>query len=106
MGKLDTHRHFFSGFCQQLSPRYCSLIDVGTTFDGHTYFGFMKMAEIKSSFGGICQEIEVKWSWRSSLVASKFIDHKLIQILKSAEGLYELVQILLGAHEFLEWKAV
>ena len=106
MGKLDTHRHFFSGFCQQLSPRYCSLIDVGTTFDDHSYFGFLRMAEIKSSFGGICQEIEVKWSWRSPLLISQFIDYKLIQILKSAEGLYGLVQILPGAHQFLKWKAI
>lgn len=47
MGKLDSHRHFFTGFCEELHPRYCSLIDVGTTFDDHTYFGYIHMGEIK-----------------------------------------------------------
>ena len=36
----------------------------------------------------------------------QFIDYKLDQILKSAEGLYGLVQILPGPHQFLKWKAV
>ena len=106
MGKLDTHRHFFTGFCQQLNPRYCSLIDVGTTFEDHSYFGFLQMGATRISFGGVCQEIEVKWSWKNALVMCQFIDYKLDQILKSAEGLYGLVQILPGAHQFLRWKAV
>ena len=105
MGKLDTHRHFFAGFCEELHPRYCSLIDVGTRFDDHTYFGFIHMGEIKSKLGGISQEVEVMWKW-SPLVISQFMDYKLDQILKSAEGLYGLVQILPGAHQFLKWRGV
>ena len=64
---------------------------MGTTFDDHTYFNFFRMAEIKTALGGVCHEIEVKWNWRSPLVISQFIDYKLKEVLKSAEGLYGLI---------------
>ncbi len=53
-GKLDSHRHFFNTFCSELGPRYCSLIDVGTTFEDNAYFGFVQLGEVKPHFGGIC----------------------------------------------------
>ena len=34
------------------------------------------------------------------------MDYKFDQILKSAEGLYGLVQILPGAHQFMKWSGV
>lgn len=37
---------------------------------------------------------------------AQFIEYKIDQVLKSAEGLYGLVQILPGAHQFLKWSAV
>lgn len=41
--KLDSHRYFFKGFCAELNPRYCALIDVGTTFMDNAYFGFIQL---------------------------------------------------------------
>lgn len=37
---------------------------------------------------------------------AQYIEYKIDQILKAAEGLYGLVQILPGAHQFIKWKAI
>lgn len=28
--KIDSHLYFFRGFCQELNPSYCLLLDIGT----------------------------------------------------------------------------
>ena len=37
---------------------------------------------------------------------TQFIEYKIEQIVKSAEGLYGLIQILPGANQFLKWEAL
>jgi chitin synthase len=29
-GKIDSHLYFFRGFCAELNPDYCLLLDIGT----------------------------------------------------------------------------
>jgi chitin synthase len=36
---------FFQGFCRQLKPKYCCLIDVGTVPHGNGIFEYFKAME-------------------------------------------------------------
>ena len=89
-GKLDTHRFFFEGFCNDLNPRYCILTDCGTEFHNNTYYGFIQLGELKPLLAGICSEIQTEWKWMP-IVMAQYVEYKIDQILKTAEGLYGLV---------------
>lgn len=72
LGKLDTHRFFFEGFCRDLNPRYCILTDCGTEFDNNTIFGFFKLGDVRPSMAGACIEIETEWQWTPLVMAQFF----------------------------------
>ena len=46
-GKADTHNFFFEGFCNPLNPRYCVLLDSGTTINDNAFYGFVQLGEIR-----------------------------------------------------------
>lgn len=63
------------------------------------------MAGSNPKIGAICSEIESEWRW-NPLVMTQFVEYKLAQILKCAEALCGLIQILPGACQFIRWKAL
>ncbi len=66
------------------------MLDCGTQFNDAVFLGFHRMAEAKPFMGAVCCEIEVSWNmWPIGM--AQFIEYKIDQVLKSAEGLYGLV---------------
>ena len=71
-------------------------IDCGTQLTPNYFSKCLALAASNPRIGAICSEIESEWRM-SPIVATQFMEYKLAQILKSAEGLYGLIQILPGA---------
>ena len=81
-------------------------IDCGTEMTANYLYKCFSLAGSQSKIGAICSEIESEWSCYNPIVMSQFLEYKLAQILKCAEGLCGLIQILPGACQFIRWKAL
>lgn len=52
---------FFEGFCRLLKPKYCCLLDVGTTPDKMGIVNYFKALESNPNLGGVSGFMGVKF---------------------------------------------
>ncbi len=86
--KINSHRWFFSAFCQQLQPNVCILLDVGTKPAPTALYDLWKVFDKHPKCGGACGEIRVdagkgQWQLINPLVASQNFEYKTSNILDS-----------------------
>ena len=51
--KLSSHMWFFEGFCRQLKPKYCALVDVGTVPHSMGLVNYYLPMENDKHIGGV-----------------------------------------------------
>lgn len=57
--KIDSHLYFFRGFCQELNPDYCLLLDIGTQAKPESISKLVEVMDCKGEVGGVCGDLEV-----------------------------------------------
>ena len=53
-GKLSSHLWFFRGFCETLTPKYCTLLDCGLETSPWAIWKFFQSMECEPVIGGVC----------------------------------------------------
>ncbi|TIB12944.1 hypothetical protein E3P92_02430 [Wallemia ichthyophaga] len=110
--KINSHRWFFSAFCESLQPNVCMLLDVGTSPGPRSIYHLWKSFDVDSNTGGACGEIVTfKGNYMSALlnplVAAQNFEYKMSNILdKPLESIFGYITVLPGAFSAYRWVAL
>ena len=58
--KLSSHMWFFEGFCKELNPDYCVLMDVGADPAKDAIFKLIMAMEADKKVGGVCGTMRIE----------------------------------------------
>ncbi|CAD8196021.1 unnamed protein product [Paramecium octaurelia] len=58
--KLSSHLWFFKGFCQELKPEYCLLMDCGAVPAKDSIFRLISSMEADPKIGGVCGNMRIE----------------------------------------------
>ena len=117
-GKIESHLWYFKGFCQQLNPEFCFIIDAGTVALWNSISRIVFYMEAFPQVGGASGEIECMLpeknadgsaiSWiQSILMRAQYLEYKISHYSdKAAESLFGFVSVLPGAFSAFRWEAV
>ena len=117
-GKIESHLWYFKGFCQQLNPNFCFIIDAGTVALWNSISRIIFYMEAFPQVGGASGEIECMLpeknadgsaiSWiQSILMRAQYLEYKISHYSdKAAESLFGFVSVLPGAFSAFRWEAV
>ena len=99
--KLNSHLWYFAGFCHEISPKYCLLLDAGTEPESSSIYKLYKEFENSEQTAGVCGEIIPQSSDENLfdiLGHAQKIEYKFSHILdKSLESLFGYISVLPGA---------
>ena len=59
-GKLSSHLWFFKGFCEQIKPEYCILLDCGLEPRENSIWKMFISMETDKNIGGVCGYMGLK----------------------------------------------
>lgn len=58
-GKIDSHLYFFRGFCKELNPDLCLMLDIGTEPKSQSINKLVDLMNNQPNLGGCCGDLEV-----------------------------------------------
>lgn len=58
--KLSSHLWFFKGFCEELNPDYCLLMDCGAIPAKDSIFKLISSMEADPKIGGVCGNMRIE----------------------------------------------
>ncbi|CAD8111354.1 unnamed protein product [Paramecium sonneborni] len=100
--KLSSHLWFFKGFCEELKPEYCLLMDCGAIPAKDSIFKLISSMEADLKIGGVCgnMRIEEEIGNNDSLhtesmdILSKILNQHIFSIKKCQQCEYDIGHIL------------
>ena len=107
-GKLDSHLWFFNAFADQLNPKYCFLLDVGTQPRDRAIWKLYRSMETNSRIAGVCGEIACfKPNYANPVCAAQHFEYKVSHIMdKSLESSFGFISVLPGAFSGYRFEAI
>ena len=117
-GKIESHLWYFKGFCQQLNPEFCFIIDAGTVALWNSISRIIFYMEAFPQVGGASGEIECMLPDKnadgsavtfiqSMLMRAQYLEYKVSHYSdKAAESLFGFVSVLPGAFSAFRWEAI
>jgi chitin synthase len=107
-GKLNSLLWYFAGFCVQVNPLFCLLLDVGTVPRKDSLFKMYSHLEQNPQVGGACGEIAVSEpKYHHLLSAAQTFEYLLSSVLdKPAESFAGSIACLAGAWSAYRWVAI
>jgi chitin synthase len=58
--KIDSHLHFFRGFCGMFNPDYCFMLDIGTQPLKKSFSKLINFMDSMKDIGGACGDMEIE----------------------------------------------
>ena len=112
--KLNSHLWFFSGFCRELNPNYCFLIDVGTLvlpYALNYLFEELHCGSLKEPYvAGVCGEIipiMAEATFTDVMIHAQKVEYKFSHILdKALESVLGFITVLPGAFSGYNYKCL
>jgi len=110
-GKIDSHLYFFRGFCAELNPDYCLLLDIGTEAKPQSINRLVHYMDAYPKVGGSCGEIAVDLELlkgrKTIITFAQYYEYKLSHYLdKAFEGCFSYQSVLPGAFSVFRWEAI
>ena len=106
--KLNSHLWFFGGFCEELQPEYCIILDVGTKPQEKALFYLFEAMETDPQVAGCCGEIvPTKQKFFNFVVSAQVVEYKFAHIFdKALESITGYITVLPGAFSAYRWSAI
>ena len=110
-GKIDSHLYFFRGFCQEINPELCLMLDIGTEVKPQSLNKLVELMDTQQNLGGCCGDLEVDLDSLDScfnlLAYAQYYEYKLSHYIdKAFEGCFSYQSVLPGAFSVLRWEAI
>ena len=114
-GKIESHKWFFKGFCETMSPQYVQIIDWGSIALWNSISYIIMHMENYPNIGGAWGEIEWILSDKknetdgisfieSVILRTQYVEYKVSHYLdKASESLFGFVSVLPGAFSAFRW---
>jgi chitin synthase len=61
--KIDSHLHFFRGYCEMFDPDYCLMLDIGTKPLSGSIGQLIDLLDTMEDIGGACGDMGIDMSF-------------------------------------------
>ena len=119
LGKIDSHKWFFKGFCKYMDPDFSQILDWGSIPLWNSISYLIKHMEKFKNIGGCSGEIEViipeknpetnesYTFFQEMLLRSQYVEYKVSHYLdKAMESSFGFVSVLPGAFSTFRWECI
>ncbi|CAD8108822.1 unnamed protein product [Paramecium sonneborni] len=97
--KLSSHMWFFKGFCQEIQPDYCVLMDVGANPEKDAIFQLIMSMEENPKLGGVCgtMRVQIEEDDKDDVdldIVTNILVNKVFSIQKCQSCEYDIAHLL------------
>ena len=118
-GKIESHKWFFSGFCEKMNPTYAQILDWGSICSWNSLSYIVRFWDKHKNIGAWTGELEVLIPERhpetnkeftiseSMLLRAQYWEYKISNYFdKQMESFFGFVSVLPGAFSSFRWKCI